>query len=190
MPTSYENISGRFLREPPPFTVSRTIRTHPLWRYLWPYRSANHFALTISFAIAVWTLQGMFFPGHNPYSISPLSLLIILLATTVMIPYDELPAKVTITTKVPAQHFLDEIAQEMAENGYAVFDASASPRTGHLHFYPKDKAEYWPNIWIKQDVDVYLRDANTIDVYASKVDLSKLIHNLKRRYKKSRRAMA
>lgn len=189
MSTSYENTAGRFQREPPPFTVSRTRRTHALWRYLWPYRSANHFTLTICCAIAIWTIQGMFLSEYTSYSLSPFGLLIVVLGTTVMIPYDELPAKVTITTKVPAQHVLDDIAQEMAENRYTV-DAFASPGPSHLHFYPQEKAEFWPNVWIEQDVDVYLRDGNTIDVYASKVDLSKLIHNLKRRYKKSRKSMA
>lgn len=190
MSTSHHTSAGRFRREPPPFTVSRTRRMHPLWRYLWPYRSANHFAMTMCFYIAMWTIQRIvFLPPSPAYDFTPLGLLVLVFIATVMIPYDELPAKVTITTQVPALRFLDDIREEMADNRYAV-QQSEYDDPGHVHFRPQGKAEFWPLIWIEQDVDVWLRDDNTIDVYGSKVDLSKLVHNLKRRYKRSRTALA
>lgn len=163
---------------------------HPLWRYLWPYRSANHFTLTMCFYITMWTLQDMFFQlPPSARGFTPLSLLVLVFIATIMMPYDELPAKVTITTQVPAQRFLDDIEEVMTGNRYAV-QASAFGEPGHVHFFPQEKAEFWPMLWIAQDVDVWLRNDNKIDVYGSKVDLSKLVHCLKRRHKKPRRAVA
>ncbi|HEX8614436.1 MAG TPA: hypothetical protein VF800_24420 [Telluria sp.] len=189
MPIAFENPVSRFHREPPPFSVSRIRRTHSLWRYLWPYRSANHFSLTMCSNIAIWTLHGIFLAQFIPYYFHPLGLLALIFLATVTIPYDELPAKVTITTTVPAHRFLDEIVQEMVESGYVV-QTSTSDQPDDVHFSPQKKVEFWPLLWIEQDVNAYLRDANTIEVDGSKVDLSKLVHCLKRRYKKLRRVAA
>jgi hypothetical protein len=178
----YQHPGGAFKQAPPAFAVSRTRRMHPLWRYLWPYRSARHFLLTMLAAIAVWTIQGVFLSYYIPHYFNPFSLLALLIVVPLTIPYDELPAKVRISTAFPAHHFLSAIGQELRARGYAL-QAPASRHAGHLRFAPQAQARFAPMCWIEQEVDVWQRDEATIDVYGSNVDLSKLIHRLGRRYR-------
>ncbi|NHZ41694.1 hypothetical protein [Massilia aquatica] len=188
MPTSYENISGRFHREPPPFTVSRTRGTHPLWRYLWPFSSIKQLWGTIGIAFLYWLALSVgldhFYSGRD---IEPIGFFVALVIFTVMFPYDQLPATVTINTRMPAQGFLDDIVREMVDNGYT-HESSACGQPGHLHFYPREKVELNLAYWPEKDVDVYLRDDSTIDIHGSKMALSRLVHCLKRSYKKSMKA--
>ena len=122
-----------------------------------------------------------FYSGRE---IDTVGFFVALVIFTVMFPYDQLPATVTIITRMPAQGFLDNIVREMVDNGYTL-ESSECRQPGHLHFYPKEKFELNLAYWPEMDVDIYLRDDSTIDVHGSKMALSRLVHCLKRSYKKA-----